>query len=571
MSNNIAKDIAHLEKYSSAVTLSDMEVFIFPELIYSLVLANIMSPVIWSWREHEWFSRMDKWKPYRRILRLKQFIIDHYEFNLDLDTWGLTTQEQELARFSSWVDKETLSRSNALFGYEGDKYYFDIDIRRHFGLDNYTSDTIPYWKTETVEAMNAFKYKEGYREGAGECVSLATLYAAALFVICKIPLDDIFLMATPLHSQNFLTIRDGILTNNRRLVTKKMWFNGTELTAKAQRALRNEQVTIVSHHTGYIHVLYPESTINPAAYERFSKEIHTFLTTEIDMEILTNFLRHHSEFQICFQFEQHHHGKPRYIPLEHLYHYEHGSSYKVSNETREKLLEEIDEYEFYSEPLKGRIILNKFEEFFRGRSIEIGDEESLNALMKELNCRNEKAPEIIHKLIEFAHLKPRLPLADKSFITSSSLSITPEMTREEIILALHDVRETNTTVDMAFYSFRDLARIDWEPFLKAAIERNPASIAATKDMSDSAVIQYLESLPNESIYDSTRAAQPDEVWNYQRGDGLERAICLAGIWKSRYPGNPVYIESTSDEVTIKLNGHKIIWPTSKGLNKNVTL
>ena len=31
-----------LELRSSAVTLSDMEMFIFPELMYSLVLANIM-------------------------------------------------------------------------------------------------------------------------------------------------------------------------------------------------------------------------------------------------------------------------------------------------------------------------------------------------------------------------------------------------------------------------------------------------------------------------------------------------------------------------------------------------
>ena len=33
-----------LEKYSSAFTLSDMEIFIFPQLFYPLVLANIMSP-----------------------------------------------------------------------------------------------------------------------------------------------------------------------------------------------------------------------------------------------------------------------------------------------------------------------------------------------------------------------------------------------------------------------------------------------------------------------------------------------------------------------------------------------
>jgi len=48
-----------LEKYSSALTLSDMEIFIFPELFYPLVLANIMSPILWSWRKDPWFKDMD--------------------------------------------------------------------------------------------------------------------------------------------------------------------------------------------------------------------------------------------------------------------------------------------------------------------------------------------------------------------------------------------------------------------------------------------------------------------------------------------------------------------------------
>ena len=148
------------EKYSSAISLSDMEIFIFPELLYSLVLANIMSPKIWEWRNNEWFSNIDSMSSYKKIQRLKQFIIDNYEFNLDLDTWGLTTKENELDRFSSFIDKEVLSQSNALFGYEGDKHYFTLDIRKHFGLDKYNSNTIPYWKTETIEAMDAFQYIE---------------------------------------------------------------------------------------------------------------------------------------------------------------------------------------------------------------------------------------------------------------------------------------------------------------------------------------------------------------------------------------------------------------------------
>ena len=46
-SKSLTKDFSdkkNLEKYSSAFTLSDMEIFIFPELFYPLVLADIMSP-----------------------------------------------------------------------------------------------------------------------------------------------------------------------------------------------------------------------------------------------------------------------------------------------------------------------------------------------------------------------------------------------------------------------------------------------------------------------------------------------------------------------------------------------
>ena len=49
-----------LEKYSSAFTLSDMEIFIFPDLLYALVLANIMSPEIWKWRDDPWFTGIRK-------------------------------------------------------------------------------------------------------------------------------------------------------------------------------------------------------------------------------------------------------------------------------------------------------------------------------------------------------------------------------------------------------------------------------------------------------------------------------------------------------------------------------
>ncbi len=562
-----------LEKYSSAVTLSDMEIFVFPELLYSLVLANILSPRLWAWREHEWFKDVHKLKPYRRVLRLKQFIIDQYEFNLDLDTWGLTTKDRELRRFAPYMDEATIGQSNALFGYEGDKYYFTLDIRRHFGLDKYTTDTIPYWKTETLEAMDAFRHKPGFTRGAGECVSLSTLYAAALFVVCGIPLDDIYLLATPLHSQNFIALNDGILTNNRRIVTKNMWFNGTEQSAKAARALRHEQVTIVAHHTGYLHCVYPEATLAPAVYERFKTALHRYLSTEITAEILANFLRESSALQKCFQIRCDAHAKARYIPAERVYAYEHNSKFKVSDATRAHLLAEIDEDEFYPEPIEGRLSLNKFDDFFKRGHVDISKPEDIERLATELNCQCSQSRDVVRQLVEFVRLEPRLPLREghTRFVKSPSIELDPAWSRAEVLCYLEAQRATQRVADLAFYAARDMARADWGPVLKAAMERSPVCRQATNHLDDEGVTAALAALPNESIYDTTRVAQPDEVWNYQRGDGLERALALAVILKNRHPEAPITLTSEGNTVHLTAPGQSIAWPTAKPLPINLSL
>ena len=168
------------EEKSAAATLSDMEIFIFPELMYSLVLANILSPRLWRWRDLEWFDGIREMRPKKRLQRLRQHIMDNYTFNLDLETWGLTNQARELERFAPFLDPDEIAASNALFGYHGDAYYYDIDIRRHFGLDKYSSDVIPYWKTETVEAMDAFRRKEGHAVGTGDGLEKCLLAANVL-------------------------------------------------------------------------------------------------------------------------------------------------------------------------------------------------------------------------------------------------------------------------------------------------------------------------------------------------------------------------------------------------------
>jgi hypothetical protein len=543
-------DPSSVEKYSSAVTLSDMEIFIFPELLYSLVLANAMSPLLWKWRSDPWFAGSEKANRYRRLLRVKQYIIDHFAFNLDLDTWGLTTKERELARFSGFIGEEALHQSNALFGYEGDKYYFDLDIRRHFGLDKYSSDVIPYWKTETVEAMEAFLHKPGYATGAGECVSLSTLYASALFVVAQIPLESIFLMATPLHSQNFIDINDGILTNNRRIVTKAMWFNGTELSEKARRALTHERVTIVSHHTGYIHTLFDTATISQDAYGLFTEKIAKFLSTDITFEILANFLRQNSRLQKCFQIVHDCCGKPRYIEAEKVYSYEHNSAFKASDNTRSQLLHEIDEDEFYPQPIDNRLALDEVESFFRTNKVSLDKVSSVQDLARRLHHGCYNIETVMNDLIRFCRLTPNLPKPDKRWVPTRAIELDPAWPREQVVEYLDSIRSTSDTADLAFMASRDMRRSPWKPFLKAALQRNPVSIAGAAGIDIDGMAQKLIAMPDQSIYDTTRMAQPDEVWNYGRGDGLEKAICLLNIIRNRLPQERCGIKGDGKKVVV---------------------
>ena len=560
-------DAKSIERYSSAVTLSDMEVFIFPELMLALFLANIMSPRLWLWRSDPWFSGMNKMNPQRRIQRLKQYIMDHFAFNLDLDTWGLTTKQRELARFAPFIGEDVLSQSNALFGYEGDKYYFDIDIRKHFGLDKYTSDVIPYWKTETLEAMEAFRFKEGYSEGAGECVSLAALYAASAFVVGQIPLDDIFMMATPLHSQNFLNIGDGIITNNRRIVSKTMWFNGTELSAKARRALENERVTIVAHHTGFIHTIYDTATINQDNYRTFKHKLSDFLKSGISFEILANFLRQNRKLQSCFQIAHNCCGKPRFIEAEKVYQYEHSSKARVGSTTQALLLHEIEEDEFYTEPLPNRIMLGELESFFKHNKVFVDEQATIDKLKGYLvhNCFNVDV--VVHDLIKFCRISPHLPQTDKIFQRIEPCNLEGIQSSEEALAQIEKIRESNPSADLAFSAFRDLKRSPWKPFLKAALERNPVCIAGSREMDQEQIYQRLQQMENVSIYDGpVRLAQPDEVWNYSRGDGLEKAICFLNVLKNRDPESTIKLWIDRERVFVNYRSAEYIFKSSKQLN-----
>jgi hypothetical protein len=559
-----------LEKYSSAITLSDMEIFIFPELMYSLVLANIMSPVIWKWREEESFKKLEGKDSQKKLLRLRQFIMDNYDFNLDLETWGLTTKQKEIKRFENFLSSDQLAQSNALFGYEGDKYYFDVDIRKHFGLDKYNSNIIPYWKTETVEAMNAFRRKPNYSIGAGECVSLSTLYAAAAFIVCGIPLEDIYMILTPLHSQNFIDIDDGILTNNRRLVTKTMWFNGSEISNKAQRALRNENVTIVAHNTGCTHCLYENATIDKNKYQYFKKKLASFLSNEFSMQSCASFMRSNPQYQKYFQACRDCHGQPQFIKAETLFHYEHSSKYRIAESTHNKLVEEAHEEDFVSAPLPDRIRCDQLEQFLNKQKPDPRTSEGRDTIVKLFKPYIPDAEQMVTRLADFLHLEAKLPSDNKKYVPSEPIQISTNSTREKIIDYLKSIRKTSTAADLAFYAYRDMETCDWQPFTKAAMERSPVSIEKYKSQSIGQIYEQLQKMDNQSIYDNKRLAQPDEVANYNTGDGIEKAFLLANIIRSRNPEQNLKITVNNNRVTVQAE-LQFVFESEKGLQAEYKL
>jgi hypothetical protein len=448
--------------------------------------------------------------------------------------------------------------------------------------------------------MNAFRFKPNHVSGAGECVSLACLYAAALFVVAQVPLEKIFLLGTPLHSQNFVMVDEGVLTNNRRIVTKSMWYNGTELSSLARRALEHEQVTYVAHNSGWIHAMYPEATIDQDAYRIFREKLTKYLETNVDFEIFINFLRDYSRYQKLFQLCFICHGSNHYIQLEKAFGYEHSSKERLGAKNGRKLYCEMDEEDVYLQPIDHRYQINEEDEIFILKPYP--------GFINELKTKFpglDSNPEFFADLKKFVHTVPHLPSSQKDFSATQAITISPDQSREEIIHYLSSIRNPNRSeaelggakseirnpnseirnlksairtgakrssaepnppsliADLAFYAGRYMDSCDWKPFFKAVFERNPVSIEQFKGMDLPSVALQLQSWPNESIYDGNRLALPDEVVNFQRGDGMEKAITLLNVARARHL--EVSLEQHGNTIAIRHGKVKFDFTTLKKL------
>jgi hypothetical protein len=212
-----------------------------------------------------------------------------------------------------------------------------------------------------------------------------------------------------------------------------MWFNGTAISNKAQRALRNENVTIVAHSSGYIHCLYDDATIDRDACEYFAGRLASYLSASLDLQIFANFLRSHQDYQKFFQVCRDCHGQPRFLRAETFFHYEHNSNFRIADTTHEKLLAEVSEEDFAPYELPGRVRCDQLDDFIKKDKIDLTNPQSRQALTEFFQPVIPDASQLVEKLADFTHIEPRLPAGEKNYVRTIPIGIPTDYNRQQII------------------------------------------------------------------------------------------------------------------------------------------
>jgi hypothetical protein len=332
--------------------------------------------------------------------------------------------------------------------------------------------------------------------------------------------------------------------------------------------MENEVVTIAAHNSGYIHTMYDTATIDANCYKRLKQRLSGFLSTEITYEVFANFMRHNSSLQRRFQISHCRNGKTLFIEAEKVYQNESTCKSRVGDATQQNLLLGIDENEFYTEAKTDRFVLGVFEEFFKNNRIDSQNPDRLNSLKKVLLDSCLKHCDIISGLVKFCHITPRLPNEQKLREPAACAPINLDGVKSaaDAQESLKTQRSANQTADLAFTAFRDLSNSPWKPFIKAAVERNPVSLNSAGNLELNDVYKQLLSFTEESIYDEpVRLAQPDEVYNYKRGDGLEKAVTLASIYINKENENRASIDTDGKNVKLTCGKQEFLFTTKKNL------
>jgi hypothetical protein len=173
------------------------------------------------------------------------------------------------------------------------------------------------------------------------------------------------------------------------------------------------------------------------------------------------------------------------------------------------------------------------------------------------------------ELKDFIFIDPKIPDFKKNYSSTNNLDITNKDSRQKIMdLIARDAGKSEMAL-LALYVYRQMDKIDWLPFIKAAIERNPVCFTDMNGKNTSEVYHILKTMADKSIYDGKRLALPDEVLNFRRGDGIEKALLLADFLINRDNSSTVSIEIENKKVLLTSNGKGFHFTSHKNFNKSI--
>jgi hypothetical protein len=253
-----------------------------------------------------------------------------------------------------------------------------------------------------------------------------------------------------------------------------------------------------------------------------------------------------------------------------VFQYEHHTNSNFTANSRNALLNEIDAEEFSISPYDNRMILNDFEQYLnKNKNSDLKEmEEQMIAMNKGKKCR--EITNFFKGIREFLYVEPRFPLEqDKIFEEQPVLDIQPGQDRNQIFDMIMEAAPKNEMASLTLHAYRLMDKVDWEPFLKAAIERNPVLLEYLYGAKIEKAYHELCKFNNHSIYPGNRLAQPDEVCNFKRGDGIEKAIALAAYATNLDKEYTVKIEIKNKNVIMNIDNYECIFQSEKTLVKRI--
>ncbi|MDP1660619.1 MAG: hypothetical protein Q8L55_01780 [Phycisphaerales bacterium] len=223
-----------LDQLSSAVSLTVLEINADAQrLVPAFLLADLMSPALWAWRDEKRVHGPDGTllSVKSRLDALQRFF-HRYTFTImpglpGGDVWGLMDFAEEEKRFPAGFVANIRAEYDATFRKllaENPESQFGQIVNEPY----YQRGFFPRLKNETLEVMNAMGSINPQHKPSGKCIGLGMLWAAALAVWGRFPLDNIFITGNRAHMFVYLDEGDGHLLNNTK------WFSATRINNQSE-------------------------------------------------------------------------------------------------------------------------------------------------------------------------------------------------------------------------------------------------------------------------------------------------------------------------------------------------